>query len=129
MAFTLSPLLAIFCDSLLAYIRSAPSAGNDPYSHIYGSLLVLCVIVIGLLDFAPANSSSLWIWVAYLPLWLVPPILMAYCLLLSPLHIIWSPTDLLMRNNDSMISDPNQWARILYDLVTPGHGESDIEAK
>ena len=95
-------------------MRSAPhSGGNSPYPHIFGSLLLFCIAIPTLLGYSPAPSSDIWTWTAYLSLWLVPIILIIYCLLLSPLHVVWSPADLLIRRKELCSSNPP--ARILYD--------------
>ena len=115
MTFSLiSPWFVFACIFLLAYMRSAPHAGgNSPYPHIFGSLLVFCIVIPTLRGFSPAPSSDIWTWTAYLSLWLVPIILIIYCLFLSPLHVIWSPADLLIRRKELDSSNPP--ARILYD--------------
>ena len=121
----LSPLFLLSCLFLLAYIRSSShSTSNSPYPHTYGSLLILSVIVPVLLGLVPARSSSLWTWAAYFFLWLVPPILIMYCLLLSPLHIFWSPADLLMKPKGPVKSTPP--ARVFYDPRFDGLDPQDI---
>ena len=131
MTFSLfSPWFAFACIFLLAYMRSAPhSGGNSPYPHISGSLLLLCIIIPTLLSYSPAPSSDIWTWTAYLSLWLVPIILIIYCLLLSPLHVIWSPADLLIRRKELYSSNPP--ARILYDPETSisGYTAHDVVAE
>ena len=126
----LSPWFAFACLFLFAYMRSAPhSGGNSPYPHIFGSLLVFCIIVPALLGYSPAPSSNIWTWTAYLSLWLVPIILIIYCLLLSPLHVVWSPADLLIRRKELDSSNPP--ARILYDpeISHSGYTAHDVVAE
>ena len=117
----LSPWFALACVFLLAYMRSTPHAGgNSPYPHINGSLLLLCIIIPTLLSYSPAPSSDIWTWTIYLSLWTIPIILIIYCLLLSPLHVIWSPADLLIGRKELYSSNPP--ARILYDPETSHSG-------
>lgn len=117
----LSPWFALACVFLLAYMRSTPHAGgNSPYPHINGSLLLLCIIIPTLLGYSPAPSSGIWTWTFYLSLWMIPTVLIIYCLLLSPLHVIWSPADLLIGRKELYSSNPP--ARILYDPETSRSG-------
>ena len=117
----LSPWSALFCVFLLLYMRSTPhSEGNSPFPHIYGSLLALCIIIPTLLGYSPAPPAGIWTWTFYLSFWMIPVILIVYCLLLSPLHVIWSPADLLIRRKELHSSNPP--ARILYDPETSHSG-------
>ena len=124
----LSPWLGLSCILLLAYLRSNTQAsGNSPYPHIYGSLLILCIIIPALLGFSPSETSSSLIWVSYFLLWLVPLLLFVYSLLLSPLHVFWSPVDLLTTHREPFKSTPP--AQVLYSPETSGYDPQDITAE